>query len=116
MLGHCLLCSIVCNFSFSIISLEKRELVDLFLLSSWCHVANIVHCFFLTVPWVVGMQCEFMPFPSHTHTHVILQLLVVVVVVVVAVVFRESTLLFSAIFPPSFFCLKLLYTFMIKFN
>ena len=82
---------------FSIISLGKRELVDLLLLSSWCHVAIIVPCFFLTVPWVVGMQCEFMPFPSHTHTHVILQLLVVVVAVVV-VVFRERTVLFNCYF------------------
>ena len=107
--------AVVCVISsFSIISLGKRELVDLLLLSSWCHVAIIVPCFFLTVPLVVGMQCEFMPFPSHTHTNVILQLRVVVVVVVV--VFRESTLLFNCYFSASFFCLKLLYTFMIQFN
>ena len=37
-----------------IISLHmvKRELIALLLLSSWCHVAVIVLCFLLKMPWV----------------------------------------------------------------
>ena len=41
--------------SFAIISLGKRELVALFLLSSWCHVAVIVLCLLLMMQ-LVGLQ------------------------------------------------------------
>ena len=51
---------------FAIISLGKRELVALLLLSFCCHVAVSGLCFFLTVPWV-GLQCVIGAFPGHTH-------------------------------------------------
>ena len=45
-----------------------REIIlfALLLLSSVCPVAVIVHCPFLTVPWV-GLQCVTVAFPGHAH-------------------------------------------------
>ena len=57
--------------SFAIISLAKRELVALLLLCSECHVAVIVLCFFLVVPWV-GLLYVLVAFPGHPCTHVLL--------------------------------------------
>ena len=50
----------------SLVSLGKRELVALLILSSVCHVDVNVLCNFLTVPWV-GLQCVIVAFPCHTH-------------------------------------------------
>ena len=44
----------------------KRELIDLLLLSSWCHVAVIVLCFLLRVPRV-GLQGVIVASPGHTN-------------------------------------------------
>ena len=51
-------------FSFAIILLEKRELVALLSLSSWCLV--IVVWLFLGVPWV-SLQFVIVVFPDYTH-------------------------------------------------
>ena len=48
---HVLLCIALCP-SFAIILMEKRELVALLCLSTWCLVIVIVMWLFLTVPWV----------------------------------------------------------------
>ena len=50
--------------SFAIILMEKRELVALLSLSSWCLV--IVVWLFLEVPWV-SLQFVIVVFPDHTH-------------------------------------------------
>ena len=50
--------------SFAIILMEKRELVALLSLSSWCLV--IVVWLFLAVPWVC-LQFVIVVFPDHTH-------------------------------------------------
>ena len=53
--------------SYAIILLGKRELVALLLfLSSGCHVAVIVLCLFLTVPWVQVCSIDSGIF-SHPH-------------------------------------------------
>ena len=50
--------------SFEIILMEKRELVALLSLSSWCPV--IVMWLFLAVPWVC-QHFVIVVFPDHTH-------------------------------------------------
>ena len=50
--------------SFVIILMERRELVALLCLSSWCFV--IVVCLFLRMPRVC-LQFVIMVFPDHTH-------------------------------------------------
>ena len=50
--------------SFAIISMEKRELITLLCLSSWCLV--IVMWLFLTIPRVC-LQFVIVVFPDHTH-------------------------------------------------
>ena len=50
--------------SFAIILIEKRELVALLSLSSWCLM--IVVWLFLAVPWVC-LQFVIVVFPDHTH-------------------------------------------------
>ena len=54
-------------YIFTIISLEKRELVAVLLLSSGCHVVVIIICLFPTMP-IVGLQslcdCGIL---GHTH-------------------------------------------------
>ena len=63
-------CSIFCCMflyapsSFAIILMEKRELVALLSLSSWCLV--IVVWLFLAVPWV-NLQFVIVVFPDHTY-------------------------------------------------
>ena len=72
----CLLLLPLCNWSmfcctllyvhssFVIILMEKRELVALLCLSSWCIV--IVVWFFLAMQWVC-LQFVIVVFPDHTH-------------------------------------------------
>ena len=43
---------------------EKRELVALLILSSWCLVMDV--WLFLAVPWVC-LRCVIVVFPDHTH-------------------------------------------------
>ena len=50
--------------SFAIILEEKRELVALLSLSSWCLV--MVVCLFLAVPWVC-LRFVIVVFPDHAH-------------------------------------------------
>ena len=50
--------------SFAIILMEKRELVALLSLSSWCLV--IVVWLFFAVPWVC-LQFVIVVFPDHTN-------------------------------------------------
>ena len=50
--------------SFAIILMDKRELVALLSLSSWCLV--IVVWLFLAVPWVC-LQFVIVVLPDHTH-------------------------------------------------
>ena len=50
--------------SFAIISIDKRELVALLCLSSWCLV--IVVWLFLAMPWVC-LQYVIVVFSDHTH-------------------------------------------------
>ena len=63
-------CSMFCctllyvPYSFAIILVEKRELVALLSLSSWCLV--IVVWLFLAVPWVY-LQFVIVVFPDHTR-------------------------------------------------
>ena len=63
-------CSMFCfgylfvHLSFAIILMEKRELVALLSLSSWCLV--IVVWLFLAVPWVC-LQFVSVVFPDHTN-------------------------------------------------
>ena len=63
-------CSVFCctllyvPSSFAIILMEKRELVGLLSLSSWCLV--IVVWLFLAVPWDC-LQFVIVVFPDHTH-------------------------------------------------
>ena len=58
-------CALLCvHCSFAIISMGKRELVDLLCLSSWCLV--IVVWLFLTIPRVC-LQFVIVAFPDHTH-------------------------------------------------
>ena len=63
-------CSMYCctllyvHSSIAIILMEKRELVALLILSSWCPV--IVERLFLTVPRVC-LQFVIVVFPDHTH-------------------------------------------------
>ena len=52
--------------SFTIISLGKRELVALLLLSSLCLVTDFVLCLFLMLLWV-GLQFLTLAVPGHTH-------------------------------------------------
>ena len=61
MFCYALLCV---NSGFAIISMEKRELVALLYLSSWCLV--IVMWLFLTMSWVC-LQFVIVVFPDHTH-------------------------------------------------
>ena len=49
-----------------IILLEKRELMDLFQLSSCCHVGISVMCPFLAVSWA-GLRFVIVEFPCYTH-------------------------------------------------
>ena len=59
--------AVLCVVSrFAIISLVKRELVALVLLSSGYHVAGIILCLFFTVTWV-GLHCVIFAFPDHSH-------------------------------------------------
>ena len=58
-------CALLCvHSSFAIISMEKRELVALLFLSSWCHV--IVMWLFLAMPRVC-LQFVIVVFPDNTH-------------------------------------------------
>ena len=63
-------CSMFCSTllyvhsSFAIILMEKRELVALLSLSSWCLV--MVVWLFLVVHWV-GLRSVIVVFPDHTH-------------------------------------------------
>ena len=63
-------CSMFCtallyvHSSFAIILMEKRELVALLSLSSWCLV--IVVWLFRAVPWVC-LQFVIVVYPDHTH-------------------------------------------------
>ena len=62
-------CSVFCvlfyvHSGFATISMEKRDLVALLCLSSWCLV--IVVWLFLTMPWVC-LQFVIVVFPDHTH-------------------------------------------------
>ena len=52
------------NSSFEITLMEKRELVALLSLSSWCLV--MVVWLFLAVPWVY-LRFVIVVFPDHTH-------------------------------------------------
>ena len=45
---------------------QKRGLVALLCLSSWCLVTVFVLCLFLTVPGV-GLHSVIVVFPDHTH-------------------------------------------------
>ena len=49
--------------SIAIILMEKRELVALLNLSSWCLVMELL---FLAVPWVC-LRFMIVVFPDHTH-------------------------------------------------
>ena len=56
-------CALLCVLSsFAIILIEKRELVALLYLSSWCLVIVVVLWLLLTMPWV-GLQCVIVVFP-----------------------------------------------------
>ena len=71
LLGFCVrslfCCAGLCVLSsFTMISLGKRELVALLVLSSWCHVAVIGICPFFNVSWV-GLQRVIVAFPGHSH-------------------------------------------------
>ena len=58
-------CTFLCvHSSFAIISMGKRELIDLLCLSSWCLV--IVVWLFLTIPRGCLQFVSFV-FPDHTH-------------------------------------------------
>ena len=58
-------CALLCvHSSFSIILVEKRELVALLSLSSWCLV--IVVWLFFAVPWMC-LQLVIVVFPNHTR-------------------------------------------------
>ena len=58
-------CTLLCvHSSFAIILMEKRELIALLCLSSWCLV--IVVWLFLTMP-PVCLQFVIVVFPDHTH-------------------------------------------------
>ena len=58
-------CALLCAHSnFAIILMGKRELVDLFSLSSWCLVIFV--WLFLAVPRVC-LQFVIVVFPDHTH-------------------------------------------------
>ena len=58
-------CALLCVYcSLALISMGKRELVDLLCLSSWCLV--IVVWLFLTIPRVC-LQFVIVVFPDHTH-------------------------------------------------
>ena len=61
---YVMLCVTLCQSSFAIILMGKREMVALFCLSSWCLV--IVVWLFLTLPWV-GLQFVIVVIPDHTH-------------------------------------------------
>ena len=68
-MGLCNCSMFCCTFlyvpsSFVIILMEKRELVALLSLSSWCLV--IVVWLFLAVHWV-SLQFVIVVFPDHTH-------------------------------------------------
>ena len=57
----------MCSFKFcNHLAGEERELVALFLLSSWSHVSVAVLCLFFAVAWV-SLQCVLVTFPGHTH-------------------------------------------------
>ena len=58
-------CALLCvHSSFAIILMEKRELVALLCLSSWCLV--IVVWLFLSMPRF-SLQFVILVFPDHTH-------------------------------------------------
>ena len=58
-------CTLLCvPSSFATILIEKRELVALLNLSSWCLVIAV--WLFLAVPWVC-LQFVIVVFPDHTH-------------------------------------------------
>ena len=60
-MGVCLCCALLCvHSSFAVILMEKRELVALLSLASWCLV--VVVRLFLTVPWVC-LQFVIVVFP-----------------------------------------------------
>ena len=53
--------------SFAIILKRNESWVLRFYLSYRCLVTVNVLWLFLTVPWVVGLQCVIVVFPDHTH-------------------------------------------------
>ena len=58
-------CTLLCvHSSFAIILMEKRELVDLLSLYSWCLV--VVVWLFIAVPWVC-LRFVNVVFPDRTH-------------------------------------------------
>ena len=60
-------CAVLCVLSsFAIISLGKKELIALLLLSFGELVAVIVICLSLTVQWV-SLQCVIVAFSGHTY-------------------------------------------------
>ena len=68
-MGVCNCSMFCCTFlyvpsTFANILMEKRELVALLSLSSWCLM--IVVWLFLAVPWV-SLQFVIVVFPDHTH-------------------------------------------------
>ena len=66
MFGSLFCCAVLCVlFSSAIISLGKRELVALHVLTSWCCVPVIVLCLFVTMQ--VGLYCVIVEFPGLTH-------------------------------------------------
>ena len=52
--------------SFAIILMEKRELVALLQLSSWCLGTASAMWLYLAIQWV-GLQCVIVVFPGHTR-------------------------------------------------
>ena len=58
-------CALLCvHSSFVVISMEKRELVALLCLSSWCLM--VVVWLFLAMPWDC-LQFVIVVYPVHTH-------------------------------------------------
>ena len=69
-------CSMFCcallyvHSSFAIILIEKRELVALLIMTSWCLV--MVERLFLAVPWGC-LQFVIVVFPYHNHLHFLVE-------------------------------------------
>ena len=62
-------CALLCEHSsFAITLMEKRELIALLSLSSWCLM--IVVLLFLALPWA-SLQFVVVLFPDHTHVLVL---------------------------------------------